>query len=296
MGEIRRRALQALDWGADVHPVLRRVYAARGVARPEELDLSLERLLPVSSLPGVEAAADLLAAHRERGRVLVVGDFDADGATGSALLVRALRALHFAHVDFLVPNRFRFGYGLTPGIVAQAAARAPSLIVTVDNGVSSIEGVEAAHALGIPVLITDHHLPGALLPRAEVIVNPNLADSPFASAALAGVGVAFYVVAVLARALGRSDFRAADLLDLVALGTVADMVPLDRNNRVLVAQGLRRIRAGRCVPGIRALLESAGRRLEQVSCRGPGVRGRAAIECRRPIDGHERRHFLLARR
>ncbi len=265
MGEIRRRALHALDWGADVHPVLRRVYAARGVARPEELDLALERLLPVSSLPGVEAAAGLLAAHRDAGRVLVIGDFDADGATGSALLVRALRALHFGHVDFLVPNRFRFGYGLTPGIVAQAAAREPSLIVTVDNGVSSIEGVEAAHALGIPVLITDHHLPGALLPRAEVIVNPNLADSPFASAALAGVGVAFYVIAALARALGRSDFRAADLLDLVALGTVADMVPLDRNNRVLVAQGLRRIRAGRCVPGIRALLESAGRRLEQVS-------------------------------
>ncbi len=208
MGEIRRRALQTLDWGADVHPVLRRVYAARGIARAEELDLSLERLLPVSSLPGVEAAAGLLAAHRERGRVLVVGDFDADGATGSALLVRALRALHFAHVDFLVPNRFRFGYGLTPEIVALAAAREPSLIVTVDNGVSSIEGVEAAHALGIPVLITDHHLPGALLPRAEVIVNPNLADSPFASPALAGVGVAFYVVAALARALGRSDFRA----------------------------------------------------------------------------------------
>ena len=296
MGEIRRRALQTLDWGADVHPVLRRVYAARGIARAEELDLSLERLLPVSSLPGVEAAAGLLAAHRERGRVLVVGDFDADGATGSALLVRALRALHFVHVDFLVPNRFRFGYGLTPGIVAQAAAREPSLIVTVDNGVSSIEGVEAAHALGIPVLITDHHLPGALLPRAEVIVNPNLADSPFASAALAGVGVAFYVVAALARALGRSDFRPADLLDLVALGTVADMVPLDRNNRVLVAQGLRRIRAGRCVPGVRALLESAGRRLEQVSAADLGFAVAPRLNAAGRSDRHEHRHFLPARR
>ena len=136
------------------------------------------------------------------GRVLIVGDFDADGATGSALLVRALRALKFAHVDFLVPNRFQFGYGLTPGIVALAAERPPSLIVTVDNGVSSIEGVEAARAFGIPVLITDHHLPGAALPPAEVIVNPNLADSTFASRALAGVGVAFYVVAALAQALG----------------------------------------------------------------------------------------------
>jgi single-stranded-DNA-specific exonuclease len=264
--EIRRRPSgPPLDFGADLHPVLRRVYAARGVSRQEDLDLSLERLLPVSSLEGVEAAANLLALHQARGRVLVIGDFDADGATGSALLVRGLRALHFAHVDFLVPNRFRFGYGLTPEIVAQAATRHPSLIVTVDNGVSSIEGVEAARALGIPVLITDHHLPGAVLPRAEVIVNPNLVGSAFASPALAGVGVAFYVVAALGRVLGQPEFRASDLLDLVALGTVADLVPLDRNNRVLVAQGLRRIRAGRCVPGIRALVELAGRRLDQLT-------------------------------
>ena len=179
--------------------------------------------------------------------------------------MRALRALKFAHVDFLVPNRFRFGYGLTPGIVALAAERAPSLIVTVDSGVSSIEGVEAARTFGIPVLITDHHLPGAALPPAEVIVNPNLADSTFASRALAGVGVAFYVVAALARALGEKEWKPSDLLDLVALGTVADLVPLDHNNRILVAQGLRRIRAGRCVPGIRALVESAGRRPDQLS-------------------------------
>jgi single-stranded-DNA-specific exonuclease len=176
-----------------------------------------------------------------------------------------MRSLGFAHVDFLVPNRFRFGYGLTPGIVALAAERRPSLIVTVDNGVSSIEGVEAAQALGIPVLITDHHLPGARLPSADAIVNPNLTGSAFASPALSGVGVAFYVVAALARAVRHPQFRPSDLLDLVALGTVADLVPLDRNNRVLVAQGLRRIRAGRCVPGIRALLELAGRSLQRLT-------------------------------
>jgi single-stranded-DNA-specific exonuclease len=262
--EIRRRpAGPSLDFAPDLHPVLRRVYAARGIAQAGDLDLSLERLLPVRTLECVERAAELLAAHR-LGRVLIIGDFDADGATGSALFVRALRALKFAHVDFLVPNRFRFGYGLTPGIVALAAERTPSLIVTVDNGVSSLEGVEAAHAFGIPVLVTDHHLPGASLPTAAVIVNPNLANSAFASRALAGVGVAFYVVAALAHLLGEKEWRASDLLDLVALGTVADLVPLDRNNRVLVAQGLRRIRAGRCVPGIRALVESAGRRLDQL--------------------------------
>jgi single-stranded-DNA-specific exonuclease len=250
--------------GAGVHPVLRRIYAARGVMDDEDLDLSLERLLPIGSLPGVEAAAALLRNHRT-GRVLVVGDFDADGATSSALVVRALRGLKFSHVDYLVPNRFKFGYGLTPEIVALASSRQPSLIVTVDNGISSIEGVEAAHNLGIPVLVTDHHLPGAVLPSALAIVNPNLVASTFGSPALAGVGVAFYVVAALARLVGDAGFRAADLLDLVALGTVADVVPLDRNNRVLVAQGLRRIRAGRCVPGVRALLESGGRRLEQIT-------------------------------
>jgi len=263
--EIRRRPAGTPLEFTELHPVLRRVYAARGVSRSEELDLSLDRLLPVGSLDGVEAAARLLAAHRRQGRVLVVGDFDADGATSSALVVRALRSMKFDHVDFLVPNRFRFGYGLTPEIVALAATRQPSLIVTVDNGVSSIEGVEAARALGIPVLVTDHHLPGKELPRADAIVNPNLTGSAFASPALAGVGVAFYVMAALARELGQAEFRAADLLDLVALGTVADVVTLDRNNRVLVAQGLRRIRAGRCVPGIRALIEAAGRRLDQAT-------------------------------
>ena len=264
--EIRRRTHETVaDFAGHLHPVLRRVYAARGIASDCELDLSLARLLPVGSLEGLDAATQLLGLHRAAGRVLVIGDFDADGATSTALLVRALRALRFAHVDFLVPNRFRFGYGLTPEIVALAATRAPTLIVTVDNGVSSVAGVEAAHAIGVPVLVTDHHLPGTVLPRAAVIVNPNLPGSRFASPALAGVGVAFYLVAALARALGEASFRAADYLDLVALGTVADMVPLDRNNRILVSHGIKRIRAGRCVAGIRALLESAGRNRELLS-------------------------------
>ena len=264
-------AAQRQDWsavfGAGLHPVLERVYRARGLRRAAELDHSLERLLPVGSLEGVEAAARLLAAHRAR-RVLVVGDFDADGATSTALVLRALRALGFAHADFLVPNRFEYGYGLSPEIVALAAERAPTLIVTVDNGISSHAGVAAARARGIDVLVTDHHLPGASLPEANAIVNPNLPGSGFASGALAGVGVAFYVCAALQRLLRAEGScpegapPVATLLDLVALGTVADVVPLDANNRVLVAQGLARIRAGRCVPGIAALLEIAGRSRE----------------------------------
>src|ERR1700722_9821497 len=267
--EIRRRAPNAGHFAAPLHPVLRRVYAARGIENASDLDLSLDRLLPVGSLEGLDAATRLLAVHRAAGRVLVIGDFDADGATSTALLVRALRAMNFAHVDFLVPNRFRFGYGLTPEIVALAASRTPSLIVTVDNGVSSVAGVEAAREIGVPVLVTDHHLPGAVLPRAAVIVNPNLPDSRFGSRALAGVGVAFYLVAALAKMLGQS-FKVAQLLDLVALGTVADVVPLDHNNRILVSQGIKRIRAGRCVAGIRALLEAAGRRPEQLTAANLG--------------------------
>ena len=258
----RAPGVQGAPLGGDLHPVLERVYAARGVRSAADLDTSLARLLPVGTLEGIAAAVDLLLQHRTAGRVLIIGDFDADGATSSALMVRALRSLGFA-VDFLVPNRFQFGYGLTPGIVSLAAARAPTLIVTVDNGISSNAGVAAARARGIDVLITDHHLPGALLPDANVIVNPNLAGSRFGSRALAGVGVAFYVMAALARRLEQAGLPAsggaAQLLDLVALGTVADLVSLDANNRVLVAQGLKRIRAGRCVAGIRALLAIAGR-------------------------------------
>ncbi len=255
--------------GADLHPVLRRVYAARGLRTREELNLALERLAPVGSLGGAEAAAQLLMAHRLR-RVLVVGDFDADGATSTALMLRALRGFGFAAVDFLVPNRFEYGYGLTPEIVAVAAERAPTLIVTVDNGISSHAGVTAARARGIDVLITDHHLPGPQLPAANVIVNPNVPGNGFASSALAGVGVAFYVCAALRRALELAGAlpngapSVASFLDLVALGTVADVVPFDGNNRVLVAQGVSRIRAGRCVPGISALLSVARRAQSQL--------------------------------
>ena len=250
-----------------LHPVLRRVYGARGVTHADDLALRLDQLLPVRSLEGVEQAAErLVAAHRQQARVLVIGDFDADGATSTALVVRHLRRLGFEHADFLVPDRFRFGYGLTPEIVRVAAQRRPDLIVTVDNGISSIDGVEEARRFGIDVLVTDHHLPGRELPRAACIVNPNAPGARFGSKALAGVGVAFYVMAALThamRAAGRVphgvDASPAQWLDLVALGTVADVVPLDLNNRVLVAQGLQRIRRGRCVPGLRALLELAGR-------------------------------------
>ncbi|GAC1693241.1 MAG: single-stranded-DNA-specific exonuclease RecJ [Steroidobacteraceae bacterium] len=267
---MRRAAAPPAAVLRDLHPVLGRVYAARGVQSTRELDTSLERLLPVGTLAGIPEAVELLLRHRER-RVLIVGDFDADGATSSALMVRGLAAAGFTAPDFLVPNRFQFGYGLTPEIVALAAAREPTLIVTVDNGISSNAGVAAARALGIEVLITDHHLPGAQLPDANVIVNPNLVGSTFGSRALAGVGVAFYLMAALRRSLDtqqltpRGAAGVADLLDLVALGTVADVVPLDANNRVLVSQGLKRIRAGRCVAGIRALLELAGRPVADLS-------------------------------
>ncbi len=264
---IRRRETGGpIDLGGKVHPVLQRVYAARGIRALEEVSVALDRLIPVGTLEGVDDAAALLARHRDSGRILVIGDFDADGATSTALVVRLLRAWGFTAVDFLVPNRFEFGYGLTPEIVALAAERRPTLIVTVDNGISSTAGVAAARERGIDVLVTDHHLPGHDLPQANVIVNPNAGGSAFGSRALAGVGVAFYVLAALKRRLDAAGLAPpgapspAELLDLVALGTVADLVPLDANNRVLVAQGLKRIRAERCVPGIRALLAIAGRR------------------------------------
>ena len=249
-----------------LHPVLQRIYAARGVTDDSQLQLAMRQLLPIGSLANVEAAAALFCEHRARGGlILIIGDFDADGATSTALMVRALRGWGFPAVDFLVPNRFEFGYGLTPEIVALAARRNPALIVTVDNGISSNAGVAAARLAGIDVLVTDHHLAGERLPDANVIVNPNLPGSAFGSRALAGVGVAFYVMVALRRVLEQRYVLSAgalpvtDLLDLVALGTVADVVPFDLNNRILVAQGLARIRAGRCVPGIAALLEVARR-------------------------------------
>jgi single-stranded-DNA-specific exonuclease len=268
---IVRRAWQRSpeDFPAHWPAVLRRVYAARSVADAADLDYSLERLHKPELLGGIAAAVELLqqalAADR---RILVVGDFDADGATSCALCLRGLRAMGARDVRYLVPNRFAFGYGLTPEIVEVARAQQPDLIMTVDNGISSVAGVTAARAAGIRVLVTDHHLPGAQLPPADAIVNPNLPGDRFPSKALAGVGVAFYVLLALRARLRETGWfaargieppRLAQWLDLVALGTVADVVALDGNNRILVQQGLQRIRAGRCVPGIRALLEAGGR-------------------------------------
>ena len=255
--------------------VLKRVYASRGIIDPSELALGLDQLLPPASLKGVADAAELLAdAIEGEARVLIVGDFDADGATSCAMAVSVLQQMGLREVAYLVPNRFEFGYGLTPEIVEMAAAQMPDLIVTVDNGISSVEGVSAAHALGISVLITDHHLPGDSLPTADVIVNPNQRDCRFPSKSLAGVGVMFYVLSAVRAALrdrgwfsaeGIEEPNLGDALDLVALGTVADVVPLDRNNRILVAAGLARIRSGRARPGIEALFEVAGRDYRQAS-------------------------------
>ncbi len=246
-----------------VDPLLARLYAARGVTDAAQLDYGLASLAPVGSLDNIGDAVDLLLAHRDE-RIIIVGDFDVDGATSTALMLRCLRAFGFADVGYLVPNRFEFGYGLTPEIVRVAAEMSPALIVTVDNGISSLDGVREARAFGMDVLVTDHHLPAEELPAADVIVNPNLPGSQFASRNLAGVGVAFYVMAALGRTLEQDGLAgaskiAARYLDLVALGTVADVVPLDHNNRILVQQGLSRIRAGHTVAGIQALLTQAGR-------------------------------------
>ena len=246
---------QRADLG-ELAPALARLYAMRGVTGANELDYGLAGLAPVGSLEHVDAAVELLLRYRTQ-RIVIIGDFDVDGATSTALLLRCFAAFGFADVDYLVPNRFDYGYGLTPEIVAVAAQSKPALIVTVDNGISSVAGVRAANELGIAVLVTDHHLPGDELPAAAVIVNPNLAGSRFVSRNLAGVGVAFYVAAALGRALEDRGLAGAakipaQYLDLVALGTVADVVPLDHNNRILVQQGLNRIRSGRTVAGIRA--------------------------------------------
>ena len=256
----QKPALAAL---VDLDPVLARVYAVRGIDDPADLNQSLSNLAPVSSLDGVTDAVNLLLEYRDR-HIIVIGDFDADGATSTALVIRCLRDFGFVKVDYLVPNRFEFGYGLTPEIVRVAAGRSPALLITVDNGVSSIAGVAEAERLGIPVLITDHHLPGGELPKAKAMLNPNLPDSDFPSRHLAGVGVAFYLMAALGRALESEGVDGsakipANYLDLVALGTVADVVTLDLNNRILVRQGLNRIRAGKAVAGIQALITQSGR-------------------------------------
>ncbi|WP_133490679.1 single-stranded-DNA-specific exonuclease RecJ [Alcanivorax sp. 24] len=257
---IRRRHVEIPAGLAEVPPLLARILAARGMSGAEELDLSLNRLPHPRQFGGLEqAVALLLQARREHWRVCVVGDYDADGATATAVMVKGLQQLGFVRPDYLVPDRFEYGYGLSPAIVDLARERyQPDLLITVDNGIASIDGVAAARAAGLRVLITDHHLPGDTLPEADAILNPRLCEEGFPAANLAGVGVAFYVLMALQSALELRG-RVVDLLDLVALGTVADVVVLDGANRILVEQGLRRLRAGQGSPGVRALLRVAGR-------------------------------------
>ncbi|MDX9718248.1 MAG: single-stranded-DNA-specific exonuclease RecJ [Thauera sp.] len=251
---------------AGLHPLLARLYAARGIARADELDTRLKNLLPPEALTGTQEAAVLLADAIEAGaRMVIVADYDCDGATACAVGMRALRAFG-ADVHYLVPDRVTLGYGLTPAMVEIAARLEPDVLITVDNGIASVEGIAAARAHGMATVITDHHLPGDVLPEADVIVNPNQPGCDFPSKALAGVGAMFYTMLALRAELrergtfaGGTEPNLADLLDLVALGTVADVVKLDRNNRILVAQGLARMRAGRLQPGIRALFALAGR-------------------------------------
>ncbi|MBI3571751.1 MAG: single-stranded-DNA-specific exonuclease RecJ [Gammaproteobacteria bacterium] len=272
---IRRPPVGTESFLTDLHPVLQRVYLARQVASRRELEKSLDCLISPAQLKGIDEASTLLAETlRQQKRFLIVADFDADGATSCALAVRALRSLGAVDMRYLVPNRFEFGYGLTPEIVALAAQQKPDLIITVDNGISSIEGVKEARSRGIDVLVTDHHLPGESLPAATVIVNPNQPGDAFPSKNLAGVGVIFYVMLALRSRLRASGWfterniaepNLARLLDLVALGTVADVVPLDANNRILVAQGLKRINQGQAGAGIEALLRVAGRQPQRVT-------------------------------
>ena len=271
MVDIRQRQLQQPleQFKGEAPHWLKRVLLARGVTDLEQLSGDLSRLHPPQALLGIAPAVDLLeTALRGKQKILIMGDYDADGATSCALAVRALRAMGAVDVDFLVPDRFKFGYGLSPEIVDVAQQHKPSLLVTVDNGISSVEGVERAKTLGLKVLITDHHLPGAQLPAADAIVNPNQLGCDFPSKNLAGVGVVFLLLLALRARLRESVwFEAQQLpepnmgqwLDIVALGTVADLVPLDDNNRLLVSRGLQRIRSGKGNPGIRAIFEVAGK-------------------------------------
>lgn len=272
--QLRRRPTAETELPDSLPALLRRLYAQRGVRQMQELERSLRGLLDYRLLGGITLAVEVLRqALADNRRIVIVGDFDADGATSTALTVLALRSMGGREVQYLVPNRFEDGYGLSPEVVAQAAAKGAELIVTVDNGISSHAGVDDAHRRGIAVVVTDHHLPGETLPAAEAMINPNLSDCAFPSKALAGVGVAFYLMMALRANLrecgwfverGLAEPNLAELLDLVALGTVADVVPLDANNRILISQGLSRIRAGKCRPGIRALLEVSNRDAAQL--------------------------------
>ena len=273
---IQQRPLPAqLPYLGELPELLQRLYAARGVQSERELEKSLAHLLPYQQLKGIDQAVELLCQGLDKqARILIIGDFDADGATASAVGVLGLKQLGFNSVDYLVPNRFEYGYGLTPEIVEVALEKQPDILITVDNGISSIDGVAAAKRAGLTVIVTDHHLPGHELPAADAIVNPNQPGCEFPSKAMAGVGVMFYVLMALRAALRNSGWfdqqgvtqpNLGNLLDLVALGSVADVVPLDANNRIFVHQGLARIRAGRARPGLQALLQVARKEAHKVS-------------------------------
>lgn len=269
--QISRRPIAAANVELDpaLHPVLHRLYISRGVRHQDELQRQAAALLPFQQLKGIDnAAALLMSALTQQQRIVIVGDFDADGATSTAVLMSGLKAFGFKYLEYMVPNRFEYGYGLTPELAEIVVAQGAELIITVDNGISAIEGVALAKKAGVKVLVTDHHLPGNTLPDADAIVNPNQPGCSFPSKALAGVGVAFYLLLALRALLREQNYfqqqqisapNLAELLDLVALGTVADVVPLDSNNRILVHQGIMRIRAGKCRPGIQALIDVANK-------------------------------------
>lgn len=266
---IVRREVTGASLSSDLHPVIDRIYRGRNIANLDDLENGLKGLTHFNVLKGMPQAAQILAnAVVQNKRIIIVGDFDADGATSTSVCILALRAMGYQNVDFLVPNRFDFGYGLSVPIVDEAAKQGAEVIVTVDNGISCIDGVTHAKSLGMQVVVTDHHLPGDVLPPADAIVNPNQPGCEFPSKNLAGVGVAFYIMLALKAELqqqghferaGLAPPNLASLLDIVAVGTVADVVVLDKNNRILVHQGLQRIRAGKCRPGIKALVEVANR-------------------------------------
>lgn len=297
-------------------PLVRRIYSQRPLAALTELELKLSQLISPTRLKGIDAAVGLLeTALNNAERVLIVADFDADGATSCALAMTVMRALGCAHIDYIVPNRFEYGYGLTPEIVELAKAKTPDLIITVDNGISSLEGIAAAREAGIKTLVTDHHLPGRELPAADAIVNPNQPGCEFPSKSIAGVGVIFYVMLALRSRLRESGWferknipepNLAEQLDLVALGTVADVVALDHNNRILVSEGIKRIRAGRARPGILNLLTLAKRNFATLAASdlgfavGPRLNaaGRlddmsTGIECLLTLSEHEAYEYAL---
>lgn len=273
--KIQRRPIHPIDnLPHSLHPIIKQIYASRGIEGDNELLLNVAQLAPVDSLKDVTLAAQILhRAFVDNLNICIIGDFDADGATSTALMTEAFNMLGYGNHQFIVPNRFEFGYGLTPEIVDMAAGQGAQLLVTVDNGISCLAGVKRAKALGLHVVITDHHIPGKELPNADAIVNPNQPDCTFVSKSIAGVGVAFYLMLALRKHLREQQWfeakqikepNIAQLLDLVALGTVADVVTLDNNNRILVSQGLKRIRAGQTRPGIQALLEIAGKNQQRI--------------------------------